>query len=84
MTTTINLSEFDDVEIMPVFENKEEGYCEPVLNLTDPISFWTVYGHRTEGGVTALIDCVDEHSANIASAILEQALLMKLNGDGPV
>ncbi len=69
-----DLSCFDDVEIMPVYENKEDGYCEPILNLTDPISFWTVYGHRKEGGVTALIDCVDEQSANIAAEILEQAL----------
>ena len=70
----IDLSCFDDVEIMPVYENKEDGYCEPILNLTDPISFWTVYGHRKEGGVTALIDCVDEQSANMAAEILEQAL----------
>ncbi|MEW8524841.1 MAG: hypothetical protein AB2552_17475 [Candidatus Thiodiazotropha endolucinida] len=70
----IDLFCFDDVEIMPVYENKEDGYCEPVLNLSDPISFWTVYGHRKEGGVTALIDCVDEQSANMAAEILEQAL----------
>jgi hypothetical protein len=57
-----------------IFEDDEDGYCEPVLNLTDPISFWTVYGHRKEGGVTALIDCANELSANVAAEILEQAL----------
>lgn len=75
MTTTI-LSSFDDVEVMPVYEDKKHGYCEPVPDAPHTASFWTVYGHRKEGGVIALIDCVDEHSANIAAEILKQALLL--------
>ena len=76
MTNFIDLSVFDDIEIMPVYENKEGGYCEPVLDPSDDITFWTVYGHRKEGGVTALVDCADEHSAAAAGAILEAALLV--------
>lgn len=74
MTNIPDLSLFDDVEIMPVYEDPDEDYCEPVPDAPDSATFWTVYGHLKEGGVEALIDCVDEHSANIAAAILRNAL----------
>jgi len=68
MTTRIDLELYDDVEVMPVYEDPDEGCCEPVLESGEPISFWTVCGHRKEGGVTALVDCVDQHSAGIAAS----------------
>lgn len=74
MTTTTDLTQFDDVEILPVREDPDDGACEPVPDAPHTASFWTVYGHRKEGGVTALIDCADERSADVAGFILEQAL----------
>ena len=75
MTDRLDLSRFDGVEIMPVFEDPDKGFCEPVPDAPDTATFWTVYGHLKVGGVDALIDCVDERSADIAAVILRQALL---------
>lgn len=69
-----DLSHFDAVEIMPVYEDPDEGFCEPVPDAPHTASFWTVYGHLKEGGVEALIDCIDERSAEIAALIFEHAL----------
>ena len=76
MTSFPALSLFDAVEVMPVYENKAEGWCEPVPDAPHTASFWTVYGHLRTGGVEALIDCADEHSANRAAALLGIALEM--------
>jgi len=75
-TFSINPLDFDDVEVLPVYKDKEQGFCEPVPETPHEATFWTVYGHRKEGGVTALIDCADEHSADVAASILEKALLV--------
>ena len=75
MTSVLNdLALFDAVEIEPVYEDKEEGWCEPVPDAPHTATFWTVYGHLRTGGVEALIDCVDELSAERAAALLAQIL----------
>lgn len=69
-----DLGRFDDVEIMPVYEDPDGGFCEPVPDAPHTATFWTVYGHLRQGGVDALIDCYDERSADTAAAILGFAL----------
>jgi len=69
-----DLSCFDGVEIMPVYEDPDKGFCEPVPDAPHTATFWTVYGHLREGGVQALIDCTDERSAEVAAFIFERAL----------
>ncbi len=70
-----DLSRFNGVEVLPVFEDPDGGYSEPVPDAPHTATFWTVYGHlKEEGGVEDLIDCVDERSANFAAFILEYAL----------
>ncbi|HEV2349297.1 MAG TPA: hypothetical protein VG028_05555 [Terriglobia bacterium] len=66
-----NLSSFDGFEVHPV---KDDGdcceQCEP-----HEATFWTVYGHYDpasgELGVEALIDCADQHSANLVYNLLD-------------
>lgn len=43
MTSIPDLSLFDGTEIMPVYEDKDEGYCEPVPDALHTATFWTVY-----------------------------------------
>lgn len=69
-----DLSRFDAVEVMPVYEDPDEGFCEPVPDAPHTATFWTVYGNLKESGVEALIDCADERSAEIAAFIFERAL----------
>lgn len=76
MTSFPALSLFDAVEVMPVYEDIDEGFCEPVPDAPHTATFWTVYGHLKTGGVEALIDCADEHSARLAAELLEIALKM--------
>ena len=65
-----DLSSFDGFEVHPV---KDHGdYCE---QCAPPVAmFWTVYGHYApdsgEYGVEALIDCADEHSADLVYNLL--------------
>ena len=75
--TQPDLSRFDDVEVMPVYEDPDEGFCEPVPDAPHTATFWTVYGHLREGGVDALIDCYDERRADTAAAILAFALRLE-------
>lgn len=63
---------------MPVYEDTDEGWCEPVPDAPHSTTFWTVYGHLRTGGVEALIDCADERGAMIAAALLEHALTASL------
>jgi|GEM_PF-4354509 len=72
--TPPDLSRFDDVEIMPVWEDPDDGTCEPVPDAPHTATYWTVYGHLKTGGVEDLIDCHDERSAEVAAFVLEQAL----------
>ena len=69
-----NLSRFNGVEVLPVWEDPDGSYSEPVPDAPHTATFWTVYRHLKEGGVEDLIDCVDERSANFAAFILEYAL----------
>ena len=69
-----DLSLFDGVEVSPVYEDPDNRFCEPVPDAPHTATFWTMYGHLREGGVEALIDCVDERSAEIAAFIFERAL----------
>ena len=59
---------------MPVREDPDQGFCEPVPDAPHTATFWTVYGHLREGGAEDLIDFYDEASAEAAASILEQAL----------
>jgi hypothetical protein len=74
MTTLPDLSRFDDVEVMPVWQDPDTGFCEPVPDAPHTATFWTVYGHLRSGGTEDLIDCVDERSAEFAAHILLAAL----------
>lgn len=76
MTSFPALSRFDAVEVMPVYEDSEERWCEPVPDAPHTASFWTVYGHLRTSGVEALIDCTDEYSAHRAAELLGIALQM--------
>lgn len=83
MSALLDLSRFDDVEVLPGRVDRHEacpreggGYCEPVPGAPHTASFWTVYGRLREGGVEALIDCDDEHSADVAAAVLRAALAL--------
>lgn len=76
MTSFPALSLFDAVEVMPVYEDREEGWCEPVPDAPHSATFWTVYGHLRTGGVEALIDCADEASAERAATLLGLSLKM--------
>lgn len=54
----------------------EAVICSNVRFTPQATTFWTVYGHLRTGGVEALIDCADEHSAQRAAALLAVALQM--------
>lgn len=76
MTSFPALSLYDGVEVMPVYEDTDKGWCELVPDAPHTVRFWTVYGHLRTGGVEALIDCADEHSARRAAALLGISLKM--------
>jgi hypothetical protein len=80
MSALPDLSRFDDAEVLPVYEDPDEGTCEPVPDAPHTASFWTVYGRLREGGAHALIDCTDEHSASVAALVLRIALRAPVPG----
>lgn len=65
-----DLSSFDGFEVTPVKDDDCCEQCEP-----HEATFWTVYGHYDPAsgalGVEALIDCVDEHNANLVHNLLD-------------
>jgi hypothetical protein len=65
-----DLSSFDGFEVHPV---KDYGDCCEQCAPPEA-TFWTVYGHYDpasgELGVEALIDCADEHSADLVHDLL--------------
>lgn len=74
---SLALDLYDDVEIQPVREHKEDRSCEPVPEAPHTATLWTVYGHLNEGGVNALVDCTDERSAQVCAEMLKAALLSR-------
>lgn len=69
-----SIADFDGLEISPCcvfgFANGEDLVepCEP-----DAADFWTVYGHRREGGVTAFEDFPDHAAAQRFARLLLHA-----------
>ncbi len=76
-----DLSSFDCFEVHPV---KDHGdYCE--LCSPPEATFWAVYGHYApdsgQHGVEALIDCADEHSADLVYNLLTRLKTLATKSD---
>ena len=58
-----NVDEWDNLEIEAIHDDGE-GNCHPVHSSDDlPISYWSVYAHRTAGGVYCIADVATEEEA---------------------
>jgi hypothetical protein len=83
-TTAFNLALYDDVEVAPM---KRFDYGDEEIFLDDhddeevddydgahTPDYWCVFGHLKTGGRDALVDCVDERSAELCGAMLAIAM----------